>query len=239
MTAQSAALISGSAFRGGLITFFFALGTLPMLIFIGVTSSKLSRKKHLSGIFMKAAGILVMFFALYTFNSQLNLLGVFSLSDIKNIVNFSGDGSVASQEDLPEIDNEGYQVIEMSASSSGYSPNYFKVRAGVPVRWVITNDGVSGCTDAIISQNLFDGEVPIDQPQVVKEFTPDDPGRYKFSCWMGMVTGTIDVIGENGELSQDQIESGSLRELNDTGGGCGCSGSCGGDCGNGDCPYAK
>jgi plastocyanin domain-containing protein len=127
----------------------------------------------------------------------------------------------------------------MSASSAGYNPDYFKVRAGVPVKWVIKNDGVSGCTDAIISQDLFAGEVPIDQAEVIKEFTPEKPGRYKFSCWMGMVTGTIDVVDETGELSDEQIAVPSSFDDDSGGGGCGCSGGCGGDCGNAGCPYAK
>jgi uncharacterized protein len=28
----------------------------------------------------------------------------------------------------------------------------------------------------------------------VKEFTPQQPGVYKFSCWMGMVWGVIEVV---------------------------------------------
>ncbi|MBD3329507.1 hypothetical protein GF357_03370 [Candidatus Dojkabacteria bacterium] len=235
VTAQSAALISGSAVRGSLITLAFALGTLPMLMFIGVTSSKLAANKHISGVFLKTVGILVVFFALYTFNSQLNLLGVPSLSDIKNISVFADEESVT--DDLPPIDDEGNQVIEMSASASGYSPNYFKLRAGIPVKWIIRNDGVSGCTDAVISPDLFEGEVQIDKSEVIKIFTPGSTGRYKFSCWMGMVTGIIDVVDGTGELSKEQIDSGSVVDEN-TVGGCGCAGECGGGCGNSDCPFS-
>jgi plastocyanin domain-containing protein len=89
---------------------------------------------------------------------------------------------------------DGKQVIKMQASSSGYSPRSFKVKAGIPVRWEITDIGTSGCTNAVISRALFDGEIPLTQGQTsIKEFTPQTPGTYKVSCWMGMISGTIEV----------------------------------------------
>jgi plastocyanin domain-containing protein len=30
------------------------------------------------------------------------------------------------------------------------------------------------------------------------EFTPKKLGQYRFSCWMGMVTGTINVVDGTG-----------------------------------------
>ena len=90
----------------------------------------------------------------------------------------------------------GKQVIKMDASSSGYSPDYFKVKAGIPVRWEITDRGTSGCTNAIISRTLFDGPINlVPGTTSVKEFTPPTtPGTYRFSCWMGMINGTIEVV---------------------------------------------
>lgn len=191
ITAQGLALISGRALQGGLIMSLFALGTLPVLLFIGLSSIKFSQKTHLADRFLRVAGILVLFFALFNINSQLNLLGLKNFSDwsAKN------DGFNTTVTDgLPPIVN-GQQVLKMNASSSGYSPNYFKVRAGMPVRWEITDTGTSGCTNAVIARNLFDGNIPLILGQTsIKEFTPEKPGRYKFSCWMGMISGIIEVI---------------------------------------------
>jgi sulfite exporter TauE/SafE len=189
ITAQSIALISGSAFIGALIMLFFALGTLPILLLIGFSSVKFSKEPHRSYKFSKIAGILVLFFALFTINNQLNFLGLKSFSDI-----FGGSGPVAADNTgaIPVVD--GKQVIRMNASASGYSPNYFKVKAGVPVRWEITDTGTSGCTNAVIARGLFEGPVQLTVGETaVKEFTPTTPGTYKFSCWMGMITGTIEV----------------------------------------------
>lgn len=198
ITAQGLALISGNAIQGGLIMLLFATGTLPMLLTIGLSSVKFSEKPHLANRFLKVAGILVLFFALYNINFQLNVLGISSFSDLginsDQLSNTAKNNSPQSEEGLPPIVN-GKQILKMDASSRGYSPNYFKVKVGIPVRWEITDKGTSGCTNAIISKNLFEGEIPLTPGQVsIKEFTPEKPGKYKFSCWMGMISGIIEVI---------------------------------------------
>jgi sulfite exporter TauE/SafE/copper chaperone CopZ/plastocyanin len=236
ITAQGLALISGSAIQGGLIMFLFALGTLPMLLFIGLSSVKFSEKPHLANRFLKVAGILVLFFALYNINFQLNVLGISSLSDLGinpgQSSSASKNNSLQSEEGLPPI-VDGKQILKMDASSSGYSPNYFKVRTGMPVRWEITDKGTSGCTNAVISKNLFDGEIPLTPGQTsVKEFTPTQPGKYKFSCWMGMISGIIEVVDKNGAASQSSIQNsnGNLftpSGAETAGGSCGINGRCG------------
>lgn len=227
ITAQGLALISGNAIQGALIMTLFALGTLPMLLFIGLSSVKFLRKPHLSERFLKVAGILVLFFALYNINFQLNVLGIASFSDFS----IAKNNSIQNEEGLPPIAS-GRQILKMEASSRGYSPNYFKVRAGVPVRWEITDTGTSGCTNAIISKGLFEGGISLTPGQTsVKEFTPLQTGKYKFSCWMGMVSGIIEVVDGNG-IAPDAVSSGAENSFISSGaenscGNCGISGSCG------------
>jgi len=237
ITAQGLALISGSAVQGALIMLFFALGTLPALLTIGLSSVKFSQKPHLADKFLKIAGVLVLFFALFNINAQLNVLGFSSFSDIKLKPN--NQSSINNNEEgLPLIIN-GKQVVKMDASSSGYRPNYFKVKAGVPVRWEITDTGTSGCTNAIISRGLFAGEIPLTLGQVsIKEFTPEKPGKYKFSCWMGMVSGIIEVVdGKTAAENSDtltQTAKAAGTDNNDVipsgAKGCGCGGGGSGSC---------
>ena len=194
ITSQAMALLSGNPIQGGLIMLFFALGTAPALLFIGFSSVKFSSQSNLSLRFLKIAGILVLFFAFFNINNQLNILGYSNFSDILKPKTTQSSQVAISEKDLPPI-IDGKQVIKMEASSSGYKPNYFKVRVGVPVRWEIIDSGTSGCTNAVISKSLFDGEIDLTPGQTsVKEFTPQTPGKYKFSCWMGMISGTIEVI---------------------------------------------
>ena len=108
--------------------------------------------------------------------------------------NQNGDGNTSG---LALVVN-GKQVIKMTVLGSQYSPNYFKVKAGIPVQWEITSSGQSGCdSGAIVANGLVQGITYLDpdagQVKVV-EFTPQSAGTYKFSCTMGMVRGTIEVI---------------------------------------------
>lgn len=197
LAAQGLALLSGSAIYGGLIMLLFALGTLPSLVLIGFSSVKLLKNPHFSDKFLKVAATLVLFFAFYNINSQFNILGLpnFSALGIQPVNTFqSSENNKLSSEGLPPIIN-GKQVLKMKASSSGYQPNYLKVKAGIPVRWEIEDVGTSGCTNAIISRNLFEGEITLTPGRIsIKEFTPSKVGKHRFSCWMGMASGIIEVI---------------------------------------------
>jgi sulfite exporter TauE/SafE/copper chaperone CopZ/heme/copper-type cytochrome/quinol oxidase subunit 2 len=237
ITAQGMALLSGSAIQGGLITGAFALGTAPALLLIGLSSVKFISKPRLAEKFSKVAGFLVLFFALFNINSQMNVLGFTGFGDL--IGNNSSNVSQVDQKDLPPIVN-GKQILKMNASASGYSPNYLKVRAGVPVRWEITDKGTSGCTNAIISKSLFPDSIPLSPGQVsVKEFTVQKAGKYKFSCWMGMVTGIIEAVDvkagakvnnnsaiqtANAETNNNAKPSSGGSACGGGGGGCGCGG---------------
>lgn len=232
ITAQGLALISGSATQGALIMFFFALGTSPALLAIGLSSIKFSQKPRLANKFLRVAGVLILFFAIFNINTQLNVLGFPSFSDIR--FNSSNQSSVNNNEDgLPPIVN-GKQILKMDALAYGYNPNYLKVKAGVPVRWEITDKGTSGCTNAIISRSLFEGEIPLTRGQTsVKEFTPTKTGKYKFSCWMGMVSGIIEVVGDNSNGSILSATAASNDTVIPSGAkSCGCGGGgAGGSCG--------
>lgn len=76
ITAQTIALLSGSVIQGALIMGFFALGTAPVLLAIGLSSVTFSARPHWSATFSKVAGFLVLFFALYNMYNQVNVLGL-------------------------------------------------------------------------------------------------------------------------------------------------------------------
>lgn len=262
LTAQGLALVSGNPIQGALIMFSFALGTLPALMVIGMSAVKFSQKPHSSYKFLKVGGILVLFFALYNVNAQMNVLGYPSFSDIRfgsntsqsnsnwtlNNGNNNGSTGVGNNnngaEGLPLLVN-GKQVIKMNASSSGFKPNYFKIKTGVPVRWEITDIGTSGCTNAVISNGLFAGDIKLTPGTTsVKEFTPTKVGKYKFSCWMGMVSGVFEVVdgGPSVNSADSQNSGANALGLNavalDADGaipsgakGCGCGGGGGASCG--------
>ena len=187
ITAQSLALLSGNVFTGAAIMGAFALGTIPVLFFIGLSSVKFSSKPHLAERFSKVAGFLVLFFALFNISNQFAVLGI-------SFPHSQPQTAVANQDGLAPVVN-GEQLIQMTASGSGDSPNYFKVKAGVPVKWEITGGNSLGCNGAIVSNSLFSDAIDLTPGQVAtKEFTPQTAGTFGFSCTMGMIRGTIEVI---------------------------------------------
>lgn len=186
---QSLALLAPSPLQASLMMLFFALGTAPALVAIGLFGLKIYSIRASLII-----SFILIFLAIYNINSQFNILGWPNLNNL-----------TVSQTTNQQLEEDGWapmvngkQVIKMEAYSFKYDPSYFKVRVGVPVRWEIADQGTSGCTNAVISRDLFTGSIPLTRGQIsVKEFTPTKVGRYPFSCWMGMVSGTIEVADPN------------------------------------------
>lgn len=200
MSAEGIALLSGSIFGGALIMLAFALGTAIPLLAIGLSSLKFFENKTLAGNFSRVAGILVIFFALFNINNQLNFWGLPSFSNLSSTVQIIGKNSINTNnnnkddKDLPPLEN-GKQILKMSASSTGYIPNVLKVRSGIPVVWQITDTGTSGCTNAILARDFLKEPIQLTPGKMsTVEFTPTSKGTFRFSCWMGMVNGTIEVI---------------------------------------------
>lgn len=185
-TAQSLAISFSRPFESSLILFLFALGSLPSLLLIVFGSKLLNKNQYLSDKFIKTIAVLIIIFSLYLINSQLSVFGFKNFSDLIE--------KRESKSQLPQIIN-GKQVIKMEASFQGYNPNYFKVKVGIPVRWEIKDIGASGCTNGIIAKSFFVDQINLTPGKTsVKEFIPEKPGIYKFSCWMGMASGIIEVV---------------------------------------------
>ena len=81
-----------------------------------------------------------------------------------------------------------------------------------------------------MSKGLFDGQIDLTPGKVsVKEFTPEKVGKYKFSCWMGMISGSIDVVDLDD--AGNSIPLVDTTEIDSGAKGCGCGGGGSGSCG--------
>ncbi len=186
INSQALALASGSFLSGMLIMFFFVLGTIPLLLLISFSSVSISQKPKIKAVFEIVAGILVVLFALYNINAQLNVLGLPSLTDLKTRITTSQYTSTIYSD---------YQLLKTRASSSGYYPEDAVVKANVPIKWEITDDGTTGCTNGIISKQLLgNSQVSLKAGLNGVELPALKPGYYKYSCWMGMYSGVIRAI---------------------------------------------
>lgn len=157
----------------------FALGTFPMLMVIGLGSTVAREKKF--DLLNKFIGVIIVFFSLFNLNAGLTLTGV------KVPWNFSGPAKDIQINETKE--NE--QVVKMDVNWA-YSPNQFKIKKGIPVRWEINGINVGGCANSITIPRLKIFKRL--QPGLnVIEFTLTETGALPFSCGMGMLTGKFIV----------------------------------------------
>jgi plastocyanin len=191
---QIMALGSGSFVRGGLIMGLFAVGTLPVLFTAGITASW--TRQHKVAIVQKAAGLLVIAFALFTLSSGARLFG------------FTGRITPGTTVTTPPVNTPPVttppvitpatttpptsQRIEMHIKYSGFEPAVLHVKKGASVTFAVFGDEVTGCTNRIIIPSLNISK-DIGPGENLVTFTPTASGNIPYSCWMGMVRGTIVV----------------------------------------------
>lgn len=220
---QLFAMSTGSAVSGALTMGVFALGTTPGLLSLGGLTSAV--KGSGSRIFFKTAGVVVILLAFFNVSNGLNLLGI-----TPNILGVFA--SSATSDNVTEDPNvtlvNGVQEVRMTQESYGYSPNKFTIKRGVPVRWIVTSTNIYSCASSLLSEQLGIRK-GLQLGENFFNFTPQETGTIRFSCAMGMYTGSFNVVDEN-------TDSGSFntKNIQNTPSGassCGSSGGCG--CGSG------
>ena len=174
---QLYALSTSSWHKGALSMFCFCLGTVPLMLGFGLVSGKLN--KRFARPMRIASGALVLLMGMAMLSNGLNLAGI----------RLRLSGSTASD---ASVANENIQVIESELDWRGYPD--ITVKAGVPVRWNIHAEAekITGCNNEMVIPAL-DLRVPLSEGDNIVEFTVDEPGVIPYTCWMGMLRGTITV----------------------------------------------
>lgn len=158
----------------------FALGTAPALMLIGGLTS--FTKTTFYGYFMKTMGVIVFIVGLVYFSNFLSLYNI----------NINPLGPGKDRGDIASTEN-GVQTINMRVVASGYIPNSFTVKKGIPVRWVIKGENVFGCQAYFVVPSINIEKV-FEPGENVINFTPEKTGVINFSCGMGMYRGQITVV---------------------------------------------
>jgi sulfite exporter TauE/SafE/copper chaperone CopZ len=179
---QLVALASGSFLSGALTMFIFALGTLPALLSISAVSS--AARGVSFRLFLRFAGTLVFFLALFNLNNGFALAGI----NLASAPSQSAPTGVLS----PQM-SVNAQVVDMKVTPSGYEPSNLTIRAGVPVQWNVDGTGAVGCASILTIPSLGITKDLGKGPNVI-EFTAPQPGPLAFMCSMGMVRGYFTVI---------------------------------------------
>ena len=196
LIAQAAALASSGFLKGGLIMLFFAIGTLPILGGISLTGVKFNTKPKFTSMFNKTAGILIVVFAIYTINAQLNVLGLKSLNDLdlRSNENIPSEGLGGEIKENPEIDVNAQKLVIIADKFSYIPEGSMTIEAGKPTVLAVNNKGVQGCGRFMAARGLLDDYVELKNGWNYIELTPNK-GVYKLTCTMGMVRPvTITVI---------------------------------------------
>jgi plastocyanin domain-containing protein len=83
------------------------------------------------------------------------------------------------------------QVFTVEVTQEGFVPAEIKVKAGKPVKLVVTRKIDRTCaTEIVIKDFGINKTLPLNQPVEVT-FTPSKPGKHRFACGMDMIAGVI------------------------------------------------
>lgn len=185
---ELAAIATGNAFQGAAILLAFTLGTVPLFFIIGV----LARETSLFRRRLKyAAASLVVGLGLYSLNGALVASG--SSYTFQNVVagaRFAFFGESAGAEGNAVAATN----LVINVLPAGYDPNELTVPAGQPVTITLNAEGRLGCTSIFrLPQLDIETAVAQDRPTTIAA-TFAKPGRYTFTCGMGMFSGTINAV---------------------------------------------
>ena len=180
---QLYALSAGSWWRGAMSMFCFCLGTIPLMLGVGLIGGNLNRRfakpmRVISALLVLAMGMSAM-------ASGLALAGIGAAARP-----MGEDGFAVVQGDAQYVYSElefgGYPVIT--------------VQAGIPVEWTLHADEsrINSCNNEIYIP-AFDLSVPLQPGDNVIRFTAEESGVIPYTCWMGMIRSSIYVTDAPGD----------------------------------------
>lgn len=203
---QLYALGTGSMVVGAASMLAFSLGTVPLMFGLGAVAS------FLSGRFrqrvLQVSGVLVITLGILMLNRGLSLSGMQTV--------YASSRQTAST-NIAEIKDD-VQVVTTTMESGRYTP--IIVQKGIPVKWTIKADArdLNGCNNPVTIPE-YGIEKTLQPGDNVIEFTPQEDGTIVYTCWIGMISSTINVVPDVASASEDDIApAGSSGGF----GGCGC-----------------
>ena len=177
---QILAIASGSVLKGALSMFFFSIGTVPLMLILGIFAG--SMKKKFKEKMMLAGAVLVVLFGLFMLNNNLSLSGI----------RFPQLNAPQNTEIAQAMVDNNVQYISTTLQPGSYEK--IKVKKNIPVKWTIVADenSLNGCNNEIVISE-YNIDMKLQQGENVIEFTPDSEGEVPYSCWMGMIKSSIVV----------------------------------------------
>jgi plastocyanin domain-containing protein len=90
-------------------------------------------------------------------------------------------------------DPRNAQVVEITVTGKGFEPSVVTVKAGRPVKLVVTRKTERTCATEIVMKDFgVNQPLPYEKPVTVV-VSPKGPGAYRFACGMDMIAGVLKV----------------------------------------------
>lgn len=203
LSMELVAITAGSPMAGAAVMAGFVLGTAPLFAVLGYLFRRSSRA--LSGRLGIATGIVVLAVAVWTIGSGLQAGGWVSFNAPDKQPTASGpfiveggdgsgdghDGTVAAEAAPVRIDASGKQIVTLTVTDF-YLPAQFTAKAGLPTTLILRGKDSGGCARAFTIPELGVQEIVKRDGDTKVDLGTRNPGTLRFSCAMGMQTGTID-----------------------------------------------
>ena len=177
---QLYALSTGSFLKGALSMLAFSLGTLPLMLSVGIFLSIFSKDKKI--LLNKIASVLILILSLSMLNRGISTLGV-------NINSFNKNYSDYVKSTI--IDD--IQEVQINLTYGKYGD--ILVQKGKKVKLIINVDKkyLTGCNDTVVIKE-FNIKQELKEGENIIEFTPNKIGTYSMNCWMNMIQNNIKVV---------------------------------------------
>lgn len=193
----------GQPVAGAAIMFAFVLGTMPLFSIIGVATARLSEVWNTRFMQFAAAALILM--------AVSSIDGVLTVLDAPLTLRKTGEalsqfgapptwyniaeasGGLVGENGFATLVN-GVQKVRIDITSNGYSPRYVKVRKGVPVELDLSSADTFSCASSFVFRKFGISEQLQPTDRRIITFTPEESGKFPYTCSMGMYSGTMEVI---------------------------------------------
>lgn len=212
---MAATIATGNPFAGATIMFAFILGTSPIFFVLAFLTTRLEGK--LQAGFLKLVGVVILVLALVSIEGGLTMAGSpVSFANFKQGAGnfFSSIGEEApptsatpstpsnpyssnpapnkSANPAPSSATQDNGVLQLTASSSSYSPRVIKASANKAYKLEITSKDNQGCGRAFTIPSLGKQEILPEDGVTTIDIPPQKAGTMRMTCAMGMYRAVIE-----------------------------------------------
>ena len=177
---QIYALSTGSFIKGSLSMFLFCLGTIPLMLSVGIIFNIVKGRKRI--ILNKIASVLILLLSVIMFFRGLSTLGINYNTLLNNYKNYTASTIY-----------KDYQEVKINLSYGSYDDVIVQKDKKVRLIINVPKKYLTGCNNVVVI-DAFNIKKELEVGENIIEFTPNKVGTYSMNCWMNMITNNIKVI---------------------------------------------